>query len=124
MSDLFDRKVTLEPLTELPEQSWDLPDNELYVQLGCSGCSNMVRFTARNVTSSVPDLSITPEDTKDLMGLIGEVNKGEYLQRAFLTTWVDPCEDGVCRDAEAIEIVAGMLNERFESSLTTPQRTE
>lgn len=115
------REVILEQRESLPKPSWDLPSDELYIRIGCAGCSKAVHFAAKGYTLKLHD----SEEAKDLRDLVGEVEKGSKVDRASLSRWEEPCElvDGACPDTETIDLVVELLNERFDAQLSAPEPT-
>lgn len=113
-------RVSLERISRLPNPSWELPRDELYVQLGCRVCPHAICFKAKGVSSKVPEISRSPEDAKDLADIRKEVDKQSDTMEGNSWVWDEACDEP-CPQAEEMEIAVDLLNDRFGSDLTLPQ---
>lgn len=116
--------VRLEQRKDMPKSSWDLPQDERYVRLGCAGCSNAVAFTARGTEF----MFRTSAESTDLRDLIGEVGTRLEVQRGFTANIYDNKLCGgmsgqPCPEAETIDLVVELLNDRFNAELSVPGTT-
>ena len=112
--------ITLEQITKLPEPSWRLPDDQLFVQLGCISCPHKICFIAHGVTAMSPEWSLNQEAARDLHDLTTEIKKGVRIKEASDSTWELACDD-VCADASNIQTVVELLNDRFGARLLIPE---
>ncbi len=112
------RGVSLEQVVSIPNTSRHLPEDKLYVRLGCIGCLSQICFIADGITSMLPEWSRNSDDAKELMAGLSGVEKKAVQHQSNINSWDLQCATP-CPQSDDMEITVDLLNDSFGASLTT-----
>ncbi len=115
-----EQQIKLTQLKRTPERvDWETPRDEVLFQLGCTGCSSKVCFKAKGVRMTNTESPIASADDVFLIEATDQLEKGSRVKARSSRSYLDPCE-GPCPQIDDMQVVVGMLNERFSATLSVP----
>ncbi len=109
---MSEQYLSIEQIPQLPVPSRGLPNNELYVRLGCIVCPHASCFKAVGISSDFPIWSRFPEEAQEIRNVIGTIEKRSLVLRGGSVVSEEACLRP-CPESIVIQGALNTLNHEF-----------